>query len=329
MRSAQQAAFGFYGLRRVCYGAPMKASRDIGKLLAIMAALRTPGSGCPWDLEQNFETIAPYTLEEAYEVADAIARGNLEDLREELGDLLLQVVFHARMAEEQGVFDFGDVVEGISAKLLRRHPHVFGDTKGLDARAVEGLWERIKADEKRAKERAKPTGRDSRKTAQNALAGVPVGLPALTRAYKLQQKAGKVGFDWNDPLAVLAKIREEIEEIAAEIASSDREKAAGEIGDLLFTVVNLARHLNIDPEATVRTTNLKFERRFSAIESALANLGRTPKTSTLAEMDALWNAAKAAERNGRPRRTKTAAAKVRQSKRPSPTARSAVTRKSR
>ena len=169
----------------------MEASRDITRLLEIMAALRTPGTGCPWDLEQNFATIAPYTLEEAYEVADAIARGDLADLREELGDLLLQVVFHARMAEEQGAFDFGDVVQAITEKLLRRHPHVFGDQRGLDARAVEGLWQRIKTEEKAAKAVRRDSG---------ALAGVPVGLPALTRALKLQQKAGKVGFDWNDPL---------------------------------------------------------------------------------------------------------------------------------
>ncbi len=270
-----------------------KPSRDIKRLLEIMAALRTPKTGCPWDLEQNFATIAPYTLEEAYEVADAIARGNLDDLREELGDLLLQVVFHARMAEEKGAFDFGGVVEGITTKLLRRHPHVFGDAKGLSAKAVEGLWERIKSEEKRQK--ADPSGSSSNGSA-GALAGVPVGLPALTRALKLQQKAGKVGFDWNDPLAVLAKIREEIDEIHTEITSGDREKAAAEVGDLLFAVVNLARHLNIDPEAAVRSTNLKFERRFASIEKALARNGKTPKNSSLAEMDALWNVAKQAER---------------------------------
>src|SRR5215212_582344 len=248
----------------------MTPSRDINRLLAIMAALRTPGSGCPWDLEQTFSSIAPYTLEEAYEVADAIARNNLDDLREELGDLLLQVVFHARMAQEQGRFDFGDVVEAITTKLLRRHPHVFGDERGLTPRAVEGLWERIKAEEK-TERRAR--GKDSileKQESAGALAGVPVGLPALTRALKLQQKAGKVGFDWNDPKAVLAKIREETQEIEAELEAGERDKVAGEIGDLLFALVNLARHLDVEPESALRTTNLKFERRFEAIEDALA-----------------------------------------------------------
>lgn len=264
----------------------MTPSRDITRLLEIMAALRTPGTGCPWDLEQNFATIAPYTLEEAYEVADAIARGDLDDLREELGDLLLQVAFHARMAEEQGAFDFGSVVEAITEKLLRRHPHVFGGQRGLSAKAVEGLWQQIKNEEKAGKP-DRPTG---------ALAGVPVGLPALTRALKLQQKAGKVGFDWNDPLAVLAKIREEADEIEADIKNGKRQAAAMEVGDLLFAVANLARHLDADPEATLRGTNRKFERRFASIERALAERGKTPAQSTLAEMDALWDEAKASER---------------------------------
>ena len=256
-----------------------------------MAALRTPGTGCPWDLEQDFATIAPYTLEEAYEVADAIARGDLADLREELGDLLLQVVFHARMAQEQGAFEFGDVVEAITAKLLRRHPHVFGEAKGATPDEVRVLWERIKAEEK-----AERAGHGASAGTGGALAGVPVGLPALTRALKLQDKAGKVGFDWNDPMAVLAKIREECDEIEAEIASRDRAKAAAEVGDLLFAVVNLARHLDADPEATLRATNLKFERRFAAIERALAAQGKAPQDATLAEMDALWDQAKAAEK---------------------------------
>ena len=268
----------------------MEASRDITRLLEIMAALRTPGTGCPWDLEQNFATIAPYTLEEAYEVADAIARGDLDDLREELGDLLLQVAFHARMAEEQGAFDFGSVVEAITEKLLRRHPHVFGDQRGLSAKAVEGLWQEIKKAEKAAKPKSRT------KSEAGALAGVPVGLPALTRALKLQQKAGKVGFDWNDPLAVLAKIREEADEIEADLKSGKRDAAAAEVGDLLFAVTNLARHLDADPEATLRATNHKFERRFASIESALTARGKTPAQSTLAEMDALWDEAKAAEK---------------------------------
>jgi len=269
----------------------MTASRDIARLIEIMAALRTPGSGCPWDLQQNFATIAPYTLEEAYEVADAIARNDLEDLRDELGDLLLQVVFHARMAQEQGAFDFGDVVHTITEKLVRRHPHVFGDTRGLSPEAVEGLWEQIKAEEKAQK----ANGRSADEPA-SALAGVPVALPALTRALKLQAKAGKVGFDWNDPLAVLAKIREEAGEIEADLAAGNRAAAAAEVGDLLFAVVNLARHLDADPEAVLRATNQKFERRFGAIERALAGRGKTPQQATLAEMDALWDEAKGSEK---------------------------------
>lgn len=268
----------------------MTPSRDIARLLDIMAALRTPKTGCPWDLAQDFSTIAPYTLEEAYEVADAIARADLADLREELGDLLLQVVFHARMAQEQGAFEFGDVVQGITEKLIRRHPHVFGDERQQTPEAVEGLWERIKAEEKAARKTAV--------TDKGALAGVPVALPALTRALKLQAKASKVGFDWNDPRAVLRKIREEADEIEAELDRAERDDAAtaAEVGDLLFAVVNLARHLRADPEAILRQTNRKFERRFAAIEHALAAKGKTPAESTLAEMDALWNAAKAEER---------------------------------
>jgi ATP diphosphatase len=263
----------------------MKPSRDIARLIEIMAALRTPNTGCPWDLEQDFSTIAPYTLEEAYEVADAIARGDLDDLKDELGDLLLQVVFHARMAQEDAAFDFGDVVEGITTKLIRRHPHVFADEQGHTAEAVKGLWERIKAEEKAERGEAAETG---------ALTGIPVALPALTRALKLQNKAGQVGFDWNDPRAVLAKIREEADEIEAEL--DNREAAAAEAGDLLFAVVNLVRHLQADPEGVLRATNLKFERRFAAIEKALAARGKRPEDATLEEMDALWDETKIAEK---------------------------------
>jgi nucleoside triphosphate diphosphatase len=265
----------------------VKPSRDIHRLIEIMAALRTPGSGCPWDLEQNFQTIAPYTLEEAYEVADAIARGDLDHLKDELGDLLLQVVFHARMAQEQGIFDFGDVVRAITSKLIRRHPHVFADADGKTADAVKGLWETIKVQERADRGEAAPSG---------ALAGVPVALPALTRALKLQNKAGQVGFDWNDPRAVLAKIREEADEIEAALDEMDKAHAATEVGDLLFAVVNLARHLDADPEGVLRRTNLKFERRFASIERALAARGKAPKDATLAEMDALWDAAKEEEK---------------------------------
>ena len=270
----------------------MKPSRDISDLIAIMAALRTPVTGCPWDLEQNFETIAPYTIEEAYEVADAISRGDLHDVKDELGDLLLQVVFHARMGEEQGAFAFPDVVQAITEKLIRRHPHVFGDKHGMGTAEVNIQWDQIKSEEKAAREAAGQAPAPGR---QGALAGVSSGLPSLARALKLQQKAGKVGFDWNDPLAVLAKIREEADEIEADIKAGNRAAAAAEVGDLLFAVVNLARHLDTDPEATLRGTNRKFQHRFAAIEAALAARGKTPEQSTLAEMDALWDAAKAAE----------------------------------
>ena len=260
----------------------MTPSRDISRLLDIMAALRTPQTGCPWDLAQNFSTIAPYTLEEAYEVADAIARNDLADLKEELGDLLLQVVFHARMAEEQRGFDFGDVVEAITQKLVRRHPHVFGEERAADATAVKGRWEEIKTQEKVARGHAKREG---------ALADVPIALPALTRALKLQNKASDVGFDWNDPRAVIRKIREEADEVEAAL-EVDPADAAAEVGDLLFAAVNLARHLAADPESLLRQTNLKFEHRFGAIERALAARGKAPQNSTLAEMDALWEEAK-------------------------------------
>ena len=269
----------------------MTPSRDIARLIEIMAALRTPKTGCPWDLEQNFATIAPYTLEEAYEVADAIARNDLADLQDELGDLLLQVVFHARMAQEQRAFDFGDVVEAITAKLIRRHPHVFGEHRAANPQAVKGLWDEIKAQEKERK-RTKAGG--SAPSEEGALAGVPIALPALTRALKLQGKAGKVGFDWNDVRAVLRKIREEADEIEAAL-EADESEAAAEVGDLLFAAVNLARHLHADPETLLRQTNQKFERRFAAIERALAARGKAPQDASLAEMDALWEQAKAAE----------------------------------
>jgi nucleoside triphosphate diphosphatase len=262
---------------------------DIARLIDIMAALRTPGSGCPWDLQQNFASIAPYTIEEAYEVADAVARGNLDDLRDELGDLLLQVIFHSRMAQEQGAFDFGDVVRSLIEKLVRRHPHVFGDRRDVAAHGVDHLWEQIKAQERAQRN-------DSGDRANGALAGVPAALPALTRASKLQAKASKVGFDWNDPSAVLVKIREEADEIQSELTRGDRAGAAAEIGDLLFAVVNLARHVGADPEAVLRACNAKFERRFAAVEKQLASRGKHPSEATLEEMDALWNEVKAAEK---------------------------------
>jgi ATP diphosphatase len=271
----------------------MTPSRDIARLLEIMAGLRTPGTGCPWDLEQDFTTVAPYTIEEAYEVADAIARGDLDDLCGELGDLLLQVVFHARMAEEQGAFSFGDVVEAITRKMIRRHPHVFGDASGrLTPADVKGAWERIKAEEK--KERA-ARRRSEEPPDQSLLSGVKAGQPALTRAMELQRKASSVGFDWNDPRAVLHKIREEADEIEAALDSADMEELAEETGDLLFAVVNLARHVGADPEMALRGTNAKFERRFGYIERTLTTAGRSLKDASLPEMDRLWNEAKEKE----------------------------------
>jgi nucleoside triphosphate diphosphatase len=271
----------------------MPPSRDISGLLDIMAALRTPGSGCPWDLEQNFATIAPYTIEEAYEVADAIARGDLDDLCDELGDLLLQVVFHARMAEEQNAFSFGDVVEAITRKMIRRHPHVFADKDGrLTPSDVKGAWDRIKAEEKAERAARRPPEQTAHKS---LLSGVKAGQPALTRAMDLQRKASSVGFDWNDPREVLRKIREEADEIEVALDRSDADELAGETGDLLFAVVNLARHVGADPDMALRGTNAKFERRFGYIEQALAARERSLESASLAEMDALWNEAKSKE----------------------------------
>jgi ATP diphosphatase len=271
----------------------MTPSPDISRLLEIMAALRTPVTGCPWDLEQNFATIAPYTIEEAYEVVDAIARNDLDDLRDELGDLLLQVVYHARMAEEQNAFAFGDVVESITRKMIRRHPHVFADKDGrLAPSHVEELWDRIKAEEKAERAARRPPEPAGPKS---LLSSVKAGQPALTRAMELQRKASTVGFDWNDPRAVLHKIREEADEIEAALDRGDAEELAAETGDLLFALVNLARHVGADPEATLRGTNAKFERRFAYIERALAAKGRSLEGASLAEMDALWNEAKGAE----------------------------------
>jgi nucleoside triphosphate diphosphatase len=269
----------------------MTPSRDIQRLIEIMAALRDPVGGCPWDKEQNFSTIAPYTVEEAHEVADAIARQDLSDLRDELGDLLLQVAYHARMAEEQGAFGFGDVVEAITTKLIRRHPHVFGDENARAAGAAKGFWEKIKAEEKRERAARDADGAQRR---SGVLDGVSAGLPAMARAVKLQEKASTVGFDWNDPRAVLAKLREEADEIEAEI---DRQPPAAdrledEIGDLLFAVANLARHLKVDPDQALRRTNAKFIERFGRIEAALAAVGRTPAEASLDEMERLWQQAK-------------------------------------
>lgn len=257
----------------------------IARLLAIMAALRDPQSGCPWDIEQDFASIAPYTIEEAHEVADAIAREAWDELPGELGDLLLQVVFHARMAEEAGMFGFSDVVQSVTDKMIDRHPHIFG-SESRDKTAEQQVrdWEAIKARERAAK------------AEQGVLDGVALGLPALTRAVKLQNRAARVGFDWPDATEVLDKIAEETRELVTARDSGDHAHLTEEFGDLMFVMANLARHLKIDPEEALRLANAKFTRRFRAIESALALQGRRPEDSDLAEMDRLWNEAKAAER---------------------------------
>ncbi len=275
----------------------MKPSTDITRLLEIMAALRTPETGCPWDLEQDFASITPYTLEEAYEVVDAIERGDLTDLRDELGDLLLQVVFHARMAEEQGAFAFGDVVEAITKKLIRRHPHVFGSTRDLSPEEVKSLWDSIKAEEKaeRRAERAR-MGASPEANEAGFLGGIPTALPALTRAQKLTAKAAKVGFDWPDATQVIDKIHEELDEVKEAASSKNRDRIEDEIGDLLFSVTNLARHFEINPERALRRTNAKFERRFRAVEHGLNEQDRNLDEASLEEMERLWIAAKMAER---------------------------------
>ncbi len=263
-------------------------------LIRIMAALRTPVTGCPWDLEQDFRSIAPYTIEEAYEVADAIERGDLADLRDELGDLLFQVAYHARMAEEAGSFAFADVVDAICRKMVRRHPHVFGDEEVRAATDVKGLWDRVKAAEAAAK-----AENGAGRRAESLLDSVPVGLPALSRAVKLQAKAAKIGFDWPNITPVFAKLKEEIAELEAAMAAGDAAQVGEEFGDMLFVLANLARHLRLDPEATLRAANTKFTRRFQHIELRLREAGRQPAEVTLAEMDVWWDEAKAAEKAGK------------------------------
>jgi MazG family protein len=267
--------------------APPADMRPIDRLLAIMARLRDPQDGCPWDVEQTFATIAPYTVEEAYEVADAIERNDLGELKDELGDLLLQVVFHARMAEEQGLFAFEDVARAINDKMVRRHPHVFADETYASLADQKEGWEQLTAAERAEK---KANGGAS------LLDDVPVGLPGLTRAVKLSKRAAGVGFVWPTVQDVVKKLHEEVGEMLAEIEAGDLEKARNEIGDVLFVVANLARTLDVDPEDAVRYTNAKFVRRFKYIEAKLAAQGKTPDESDLAEMDALWEEVKAAER---------------------------------
>ena len=271
----------------------MQKSRDIARLIEIMAALRDPESGCPWDIEQTFETIAPYTIEEAYEVAEAIRRRDPDDLREELGDLLLQVVYHARMAEEAGDFDFGDVVEAITTKMIRRHPHVFGDAKARGAGMAKGMWEAIKAEEKAERRAARARrGVPDRPSEKGFLDDVPLALPALTHALKLQQQAARVGFDWKEAAPILDKIEEEIAELRAAMAAGDQASTADEFGDVLFSLVNFARHLGLDSEAALTGTNDKFRRRFHAVEAALKAGGRSLDQASLDEMEELWRKAK-------------------------------------
>ncbi len=250
----------------------------------IMAALRDPQSGCPWDIEQDFSSIAPYTVEEAYEVADAIERDNLQDLREELGDLLLQVVYHSQMANEAGAFTLNDVVRGICTKMIRRHPHVFGDAETRSAGIAKGFWEKIKAAEKEAR---------GTRGSEGTLDDVPLPLPALTRAEKLQKKAARSGFDWPDADGPHAKIQEELSELKEAASSGDNECLQEEFGDLLFSIVNLARHYEIDPEEALRRSNAKFTKRFSFVEAQLKKDGRNVAQADLDEMDALWDKAKA------------------------------------
>ncbi len=273
-----------------------RAARDspltLDDLVALMRVLRDPVRGCPWDREQDFASIAPYTIEEAYEVADAIARGDMADLRDELGDLLLQTVYHAQMAEEAGEFDFRDVADAVARKMIRRHPHVFGDVDARAAAQVSGLWERIKAQEAQTRMAAQ----GGKPEPQSILDGVPPALPALTRSVKLQRRAAKAGFDWDSPPPILEKIREELNELEQEIKSGDQVKIQEEMGDLLFAVANLARRLSVDPEDALRSAARKFERRFRHIESRIAEDGRVIAAVNLPEMEELWREAKEIER---------------------------------
>lgn len=257
---------------------------EISNLLEIMAALRAEGSGCPWDLEQTFASVAPYTIEEAYEVADAIERNAIEDLANELGDLLLQIVFHAQIAAEQDAFTFADVVARICAKLVRRHPNVFGTQTIATAEQQTIAWEEIKRGERAAE------------AAGGVLAGVPVGLPGLTRAVKITRRAAGVGFDWPDARAVRAKVDEELRELDIAVAARERGEIQAEMGDVLFALANLCRHLDVDPEACLRAANAKFERRFGAVEAAVEDAGRPWRDFGLPELDRFWDDAKAAER---------------------------------
>lgn len=272
---------------------PTTTDRPIDRLLTVMARLRAPEGGCPWDLVQTYRTIAPHTIEEAYEVVEAIETGDMDALKEELGDLLFQVVYYTQMAREEGLFDFEDVAETITDKMIRRHPHVFGNDEVKTAEMQTSRWE-----EHKAAERAKKAAHGGA-ALPSALDGVSTALPALTRALKLQNRAARVGFDWTDASDILDKIEEEIGELRAEMTDDAvPERVADEMGDLLFAVTNLARRLGVDPETALRGTNAKFERRFRRIEERLHEQGKTPAESTLDAMEALWQEAKRDERNG-------------------------------
>ncbi|NKN37735.1 nucleoside triphosphate pyrophosphohydrolase [Agrobacterium sp. a22-2] len=276
----------------------MDASQDISRLIEIMAALRQPETGCPWDLVQTFETIKPYTIEEAYEVADAIERNDPDDLCDELGDLLLQVVFHARIAEEAGLFSFGDVVEAITRKMIRRHPHVFAVSDADTPQAVKLQWDEIKREEKQERaERHAARARASGKPAPDDpkagfLGSVQRSFPALTEALKLQEQAAKVGFDWSEAAPILDKIEEEIGELREALAEGHPDKVKDELGDLIFALVNIGRHVDAEPEQALRGTNTKFRRRFRFIEENLKASGETLEEASLERMEELWQAAK-------------------------------------
>ncbi|MCP4184702.1 MAG: nucleoside triphosphate pyrophosphohydrolase [Hyphomicrobiales bacterium] len=268
----------------------MKPSRNITALVEIMAALRTPVTGCPWDLEQDFASISPYTIEEAYEVADAIERQDWDDLRDELGDLLLQPIYHAQMAKEAGLFDFADVIEAISTKMIRRHPHVFGDDDARNAGMAKGAWEKIKA-----REKADKSGGNKNGDRPSILDDIPSNFPALQTAVKLQKKAARVGFDWDDPSLVIEKLQEETTELKQAVTRSDRNQIENEIGDLLFTIANIARHFDVEPDHALRRSNQKFRHRFSYMENRIINSGKSLEETKLHQMELLWQEAKTNE----------------------------------
>ncbi len=274
----------------------MEASKDISRLIEIMEALRQPETGCPWDIVQTFETIKPYTVEEAYEVADAIERNDMDDLCEELGDLLLQVVFHSRIAEERGEFSFGDVVHAVTTKMIRRHPHVFAKSDADTPASVKRQWDAIKAEEKRERAERRAQRGIEEDFKAGFLGSIQRTQPALTEALKLQEQAARVGFDWSEPQPILDKIEEEVAELREALAEGRPEKVADELGDLIFALVNIGRHVDADPENALRGTNTKFRRRFRHIETSLTENGETLEAATLDRMEQLWQSAKAIER---------------------------------